>query len=205
MALFVHGQDVRARGSVKPGLGFPLAALLELAQCGRVFLAPTAQAAFLNADIVELPLIGQEDLGFDQMLAFTEDLEELREWLRKLKVKQIAMESTGVYWIPVWNVLERSKKKFELVLVNPQHVRALPGRKTDQQDGERIAELMQYGLLRGSFIPPRPIRELRELTRRRVHQLSDRNRSSIGSGGCWKRPTSNSGPWPATSWVKPDG
>ena len=70
MALFVHGQDVRAGGFVEPGLGFPLAALLELAQCGRVFLAPTARAAFLNADIVELPLIGQEDLGFDQMLAY---------------------------------------------------------------------------------------------------------------------------------------
>lgn len=81
-----------------------------------------------------------------------------------------------MYWIPVWNVLERSKRKFELVLVNPQHVRALPGRKTDQQDCERIAELMQYGLLRGSFIRPRPIRELRDLTRCRVHQQSDRNR-----------------------------
>ncbi len=87
---------------------------------------------------------------------FTEDLQQLREWLRRHKVKQVAMESTGVYWIPVWNVLERSERKFELLLVNPQQVRALPGRKTDQQDCERIAELMQYGLLRGSFIPRRP-------------------------------------------------
>jgi len=58
---------------------------------------------------------------------FTEDLQQPGEWLRK--VKQVAMESTGVYWIPVWNVLERSKRKFELLLVNPQQVRALPGRK----------------------------------------------------------------------------
>lgn len=107
---------------------------------------------------------------------FTEDLEHLRQWLRQHKVKQVAMESTGVYWIPVWNVLERGERKLELVLVNPQQVRALPGRKTDQQDCDRIAELLQYGLLRGSFIPPPPIRELRALTRRRVHLQGDRNR-----------------------------
>jgi transposase len=86
------------------------------------------------------------------------------------------MESTGVYWMPVWNVLERDDWQFELVLVNPQHVRALPGRKTDRQDCERLAELGQYDLLRGSFIPPREIRELRDLTRRRTHLTQDRNR-----------------------------
>lgn len=86
------------------------------------------------------------------------------------------MESTGVYWIPVWNVLERGEWKFDLVLVNPQHVRALPGRKTDQADCERLAELAQYDLLRGSFIPPRWQRELRDLTRRRTHRQGDRNR-----------------------------
>jgi transposase len=107
---------------------------------------------------------------------FTQDLERLREWLKERKVKQIAMESTGVYWIPVWNVLEPVRWRFDLLLVNPQLVRALPGRKTDQQDCERIAELLQYGLLRGSFIPPKPIRELRDLTRRRVHLQGDRNR-----------------------------
>ena len=72
---------------------------------------------------------------------FTQDLERLREWLKERKVKQIAMESTGVYWIPVWNVLEPVRWRFDLLLVNPQLVRALPGRKTDQQDCERIAEL----------------------------------------------------------------
>lgn len=107
---------------------------------------------------------------------FTEDLERLRDWLRQHKVKQVAMESTGVYWIPVWNVLERRPARFELLLLNPQHVRALPGRKTDVQDCERIAELLQYGLVQASFVPPVPIRELRDLTRARVHVQQDRNR-----------------------------
>jgi transposase len=71
-----------------------------------------------------------------------------------------------VFWIPVWNILERSKAKFELILINPQHVHALPGRKTDQKDCERIAELLGYGLLKASFIPPPAIRELRDVTRR---------------------------------------
>jgi len=107
---------------------------------------------------------------------FTQDLERLRQWLRERKVRQVAMESTGVYWIPVWNVLERGKRKLELTLVNPATVRALQGRKTDRIDARRIAEYLQYGLLRGSFIPPKPVRQLRELTRMRVHIQQDRNR-----------------------------
>jgi transposase len=104
---------------------------------------------------------------------FTQDLKRLRSWLRQHKVKQVAMESTGVYWIPIWNVLERG---FTLMLVNPATVRALQGQKTDRIDARRIAEYLQYGLLRGSFIPPKPIRQLRELTRMRVHIQQDRNR-----------------------------
>lgn len=79
---------------------------------------------------------------------FTKDLEHMAEWLRGHKVQHVAMESTGVYWKPVWNVLEASKGGFQLVLVNPQQVRALPGKKTDQQDCERIAGYLQQGLLR---------------------------------------------------------
>lgn len=75
-----------------------------------------------------------------------------------------------------WSVLEASKQGLALVLVNPQHIKALPGRKTDQQDAERIATYLQEGLLRGSFVPPQPVRELRELTRRRTHLQGDRNR-----------------------------
>jgi transposase len=108
---------------------------------------------------------------------FTADLESLREWLTEQKVSHVAMESTGVFWIPVWNVLEQGEVKFELTLINPQHVHALPGCKTDRKDGQRIAELMQYGLLRGSFIPPSGIRELRDLSRRRAHLQGERNRA----------------------------
>jgi transposase len=107
---------------------------------------------------------------------FTQELERLRGWLKKHKVRQVAMESTGVYWIPVWNVLESGSYGFILTLVNPATVRALQGQKTDRIDARRIAEYLQYGLLRGSFIPPKPIRQLRELTRMRVRIQQDRNR-----------------------------
>jgi transposase len=107
---------------------------------------------------------------------YTDDLEQLAEWLKERKVKRVAMESTGVYWIPVWNVLEQSRFRLELLLVNPALVKALPGQKTDPKDAGRIAELHQYGLLRGSFIPPLPIRQLRDLVRSRVHVQQDRNR-----------------------------
>jgi transposase len=107
---------------------------------------------------------------------FTQDLEQLAQWLRDRKVRQVAMESTGVYWIPVWNILERKKWKLELMLVNPATVRALHGQKTDRIDARRIAEFLQYGLLRGSFIPPKETRQLRELTRMRVHLQQERNR-----------------------------
>jgi transposase len=107
---------------------------------------------------------------------FTDDLEQLREFLRQNKVHRVVLESTGVYWIPVRNVLERGDWKFDLVLVNPQHVRALQGKKTDALDCRRLAELGQHDLLRSSFLPPVEIRELRDLTRLRSHLQADRNR-----------------------------
>jgi transposase len=108
---------------------------------------------------------------------FTQDLERLADWLKEHKVKQVAMESTGVYWMPVWNILELGKYGFQLTLVNPAIVRALQGRKTDRINARRIAEFLQYGLLQGSFIPPKPVRQMRELTRMRVHIQNDRNRA----------------------------
>jgi len=126
---------------------------------------------------------------------FTADLERLCKWLEERQVRQVALESTGVFWIPVWNILERSQVGFQLTLINPQHVHALPGHKTDQKDCERIAELLQHGLLKGSFIPPRPIRELRDVTRRRTHLQSDRNRVLTVSGVCQRLPTSSLGRW----------
>lgn len=87
----------------------------------------------------------------------------------------MAMESTGVYWKPVWNLLEG---QFEVLLVNAQHIKAVPGRKTDQKDSEWIADLLQHGLLRASFVPPTPIRELRDLTRYRASLMQEINRIS---------------------------
>jgi transposase len=100
----------------------------------------------------------------------TRDLLELADWLQCQQVTQVAMESTGVYWKPVWNILEG---QFEIVLVNAQHIKAVPGRKTDIKDCQWIAELLQHGLLRGSFVPPTPIRELRDLTRMRASLRQD--------------------------------
>ena len=104
---------------------------------------------------------------------FTRELLELGDWLRACGVTHVAMESTGVYWKPVWNLLEG---QFEVLLVNAQHIKAVPGRKTDQKDSEWIADLLQQGLLRASFVPPAPIRELRDLTRYRASLAQEINR-----------------------------
>ena len=98
-------------------------------------------------------------------------LQALRDWLADHGVTRAAMESTGVYWRPVYAVLEPC---FELLLVNARHVKHLPGRKTDVKDSEWLAQLLEHGLLRGSFIPPAPIRDLRDLTRRRKALSRDR-------------------------------
>jgi transposase len=100
----------------------------------------------------------------------TRDLLELADWLQSQSVTHVAMESTGVYWKPVWNILEG---QVEVVLVNAQHIKAMPGRKTDIKDCQWIAELLQHGLLRGSFVPPTPIRQLRDLTRMRASLRQD--------------------------------
>jgi transposase len=102
----------------------------------------------------------------------TAQLQEMAAWLEQWKVTKVAMEATGVYWKPVWNALE---KHFELLLVNPQHLKSIPGKKTDFKDGERIADLLQHGLLRGSFVPPREIRDLRDLTRMRATLAQERS------------------------------
>jgi transposase len=101
------------------------------------------------------------------------DLYRLRDWLKATDCQMVAMESTGVYWKPIWNVLE---EELSLMLVNAQHMKAVPGRKTDLKDAEWIADLLQHGLLRASFVPPRPQRELRELTRYRSKLVEERAR-----------------------------
>ena len=109
-----------------------------------------------------------------QFGTMTKDLLALLDWLVKEGCTQVAMESTGVYWKPVYNILEG---QVELVVVNAQHLKAVPGRKTDVRDAEWIAELLAHGLLRGSFMPPPSVRELRELTRYRSSVVRDRART----------------------------
>ena len=101
----------------------------------------------------------------------TAELLALSDWLEEQGVRQAAMESTGVYWKPVFNILEG---RVPVMLVNAQRLKTVPGRKTDVKDAEWIAQLLQYGLLSPSFIPPPAIRELRELTRQRTELIRDR-------------------------------
>jgi transposase len=105
---------------------------------------------------------------------FSRDLRSLRGWLKNCRVTEVVMESTGQYWRAVWNVLEGEVPK--LVLVNPTHVKALAGRKTDRIDSQRLARFLERRELNASFVPPREIRELRDLTRWRVHLLEEVNR-----------------------------
>jgi transposase len=95
----------------------------------------------------------------------TRQIQSMAEWLAEQGVTHVAMESTGVYWKPIWNLLEGC---FEPLLCNAQHIKQVAGRKTDVKDCEWIAQLLQHGLLRPSFVPSRPVRELRELTRHRA-------------------------------------
>jgi len=105
----------------------------------------------------------------------TRELLELSAWLTSAGCTHVAMESTGVYWRPVWHILEGS---FELLLVNARHVKMVPGRKTDVKDCEWIARLLEHGLLRKSFVPEAPMRELRELTRYRKLLIEERAREA---------------------------
>ncbi len=104
----------------------------------------------------------------------TRDLLELGDWLKAQQLTHAAMESTGSYWKPVYNLLEG---QIELLVVNAHHIKAVPGRKTDVKDAEWIADLLRHGLLRGSFIPAKPQRELRELVRHRSNLVGRRAQS----------------------------
>lgn len=106
-------------------------------------------------------------------LTMTVDLVVLHDWLKAHQVTHVAMESTGIYWRPVLNLLEGD---FTVLLVNAAHIKTVPGRKTDVKDCEWIADLLSHGLLRGSFIPPEPIRDLRDLTRYRKTLTDERVR-----------------------------
>jgi len=113
---------------------------------------------------------GREIRSFGTM---TNDLLKLKGWLREAKVTHVAMESTGVFWKPIYNLLEDG---FNLLLVNAQHIKTVPGRKTDVKDAEWIAQLLRHGLVRGSFVPDRNQRELRDLARYRRSLIDERSR-----------------------------
>ena len=115
---------------------------------------------------------GKELKSFQTLSA---DLHKLADWLQSHGVVDLAMESTGVYWQPVHNVLE--ERGLRPIVVNAQHIKAVPGRKTDVKDAEWIAECMQVGLLRGSYIPERSQRELRELVRHRRNLIQERSQT----------------------------
>jgi len=126
--------------------------------------------------VVACVLISQPDGLIERQVrtfkTMTADLLELADWLHSVGVTHVALESTGVYWRPVFNILEDEERT--LLLVNPQHMRAVPGKKTDVRDSEWLADLLRHGLLRASFIPPAPIRAIRELTRYRKTLVQQR-------------------------------
>ncbi len=122
---------------------------------------------------------------------FTRQLERLREWLIVEHVTLVVMEATGVYWKPVWHVL-CEMGSVELMLVNARRVKNLPGRKTDVADSAWLAKLGQCGLLRGSFVPPAVIADVRDLTRYRKKLIEDRAVKRSVSRRFWKTPGSSS-------------
>jgi transposase len=125
------------------------------------------------ACLISLNEAGEFQKEIRSFATMTKDILALADWLTSAGCTHIAMESTGVYWRPIWNLLE---EQFELLLVNAQHIKAVPGRKTDIKDAEWIADLLQHGLLRASFVPPAPQRHFRELTRYRTTLLAERAR-----------------------------
>ena len=104
----------------------------------------------------------------------TRDILAMADWMAAQGVTHVAMESTGVYWKPIYNILEG---RFTVLLVNAHHLKQVPGRKSDVRDSQWIAQLLQHGLLKGSFIPPRPQRELRDLTRHRTQLVEEKART----------------------------
>ncbi len=120
--------------------------------------------SMIKACIAKGPLDKPPKLTTRTFSTMTSDLLKLKDWLRKNEVEAVAMESTGVYWKPIFNILE---DEFPVVLANPQYLKKVPGNKSDVKDSKWIAEMLRCGLIPASFIPPKAIRELRELNRTR--------------------------------------
>ena len=128
---------------------------------------------------------------------FTSGLEALADWMAANGVGEVVMEATGQYWKPIWYLLE--ERGFDLKLVNARHVKMVPGRKTDLADAAWLAELLEHGLLRSSFVPPPAIRELRDLTRYRKRLIQTHSAESSGCRRSWRTPGSSSTRSPPTS------
>lgn len=124
---------------------------------------------------VRVPAGGAREQHVAEFSTTVAGLLTLRDWLAAFGVAQVTMEATGVYWKPVWAILE---DEFECVLVNARHVKQVPGRKTDVSDAAWLCQLAEAGLLRASFVPPKPIRALRNLTRYRKTQIQERAREA---------------------------
>jgi transposase len=128
-----------------------------------------------SVEVCVLPAVGECGAAKRKRFGtFRNELMQMRKWLKLSRVTEIAMESTGVYWRPLWNVLQ--DEGFELLLLaNPAQVKALHGRKSDRRDAQRIAEFLQDGRLDGSFVPTAEMQRLRLLLRQRIALVEERN------------------------------
>jgi transposase len=142
-------------------------------------LYPRCAGLDVHKDMVMARVRCVSEPAVDETRSFattTGALIELQEWLSSHAVTHVAMEATGVYWKPVWHLLE---EHFELVLANAQHIKNVPGRKTDVNDAAWIADLLAHGLISASFVPPKPIQELRDLTRTRKQLVREVSQHSL--------------------------
>jgi transposase len=142
-------------------------------------LYPRCAGLDVHKDTVVARIRCVSDPPHDEVRSYpttTSALLELNDWLGEHAVTHVAMEATGVYWKPVWHLLE---DHFELVLANAQHIKNVPGRKTDVNDAAWIADLLAHGLIRASFVPPAPIQELRDLTRTRKQLVREISQHSL--------------------------
>ena len=142
-------------------------------------LYPRCAGLDVHKDMVMARVRCVSEPSVDETRSFattTGTLIELQEWLSSHAVTHVAMEATGVYWKPVWHLLE---EHFELILANAQHIKNVPGRKTDVNDAAWIADLLAHGLISASFVPPKPIQELRDLTRTRKQLVREVSQHSL--------------------------
>jgi transposase len=142
-------------------------------------LYPRCAGLDVHKDTVVARIRCVSDPPHDEVRSYpttTSALLELNDWLTEHAVTHVAMEATGIYWKPVWHLLE---DHFELILANAQHIKNVPGRKTDVNDATWIADLLAHGLIRASFVPPTPIQELRDLTRTRKQLVREISQHSL--------------------------